>query len=140
MILNFLSILMFLLFFILGIIHFYWAIGGEWGLKNVIPTKNENLEFRPSSFATLMVGVISAILAGFYMNQTDIVLFKLPKWTNSILWITPSIFLIRAIGEFKYVGFFKSIKSTLFAKWDSKLYSPLCLIASVISFIIAYLN
>ena len=36
--------------------------------------------------------------------------------------------LARAIGEFKYVGFFKRVRGSRFAQLDSLLYSPLCLL------------
>ena len=36
-------------------------------------------------------------------------------------------FLLRAIGEFRYVGFFKRVRGTRFAFWDTCLFSPLCL-------------
>ncbi|WP_226000012.1 DUF3995 domain-containing protein [Paenibacillus sp. BJ-4] len=36
------------------------------------------------------------------------------------------LFILRSIGDFKWVGFFKRKKGTVFAKWDSVLYSPLC--------------
>ena len=142
MIINILSIVLFVIFSILGSIHFYWAFGGEWAIKNAIPTKeeNEDLTFRPSAFATFLVGVILILFACFYINQTDYISFKIPKWTNSLLWILPSLFLIRAIGDFKYVGFFKNIKNTTFAKWDAKLYAPLCLFISILGFIIANAN
>jgi hypothetical protein len=39
--------------------------------------------------------------------------------------------LARAVGEFKYVGFFKRVHGTKFARLDTLLYSPLCLILSV---------
>ncbi|TKI67695.1 DUF3995 domain-containing protein [Lysinibacillus mangiferihumi] len=42
------------------------------------------------------------------------------------------IFLIRAIGDFKYVGFFKKIKHSQFARNDTWLYSPLCLFISLV--------
>jgi Protein of unknown function (DUF3995) len=41
------------------------------------------------------------------------------------------VFLARAIGDFKYAGFFKKVKGTPFAKNDSRFYSPLCLFLSV---------
>jgi hypothetical protein len=31
------------------------------------------------------------------------------------------------LGDFKYWGFFKSIRNNQFAKYDSLYYSPLCL-------------
>ena len=33
---------------------------------------------------------------------------------------------VRAIGDFRYVGFFKTRKSGRFAAMDSRCYSPLC--------------
>ena len=48
------------------------------------------------------------------------------------------IFLLRAVGEFKLVGFFKTLTGTPFAFWDTWLYSPLCLAIAVIAFVIAY--
>jgi hypothetical protein len=40
------------------------------------------------------------------------------------------------MGEFNYVGFFKKVKDTEFAKWDTKLFSPLCLLISSFGFAI----
>ena len=50
------------------------------------------------------------------------------------------LFLMRAVGDFKYVGFFKSIRETSFAKMDSRFFSPLCLLISTISFLIFFLT
>lgn len=142
MLINTLLIVLFFIFLSLSLIHIYWVFGGELGLKNAIPTtkENENMNFKPSAFATALVALFLLAFACFYLIQVDFITFKLPKWTKYFLWILPIIFLIRAIGEFKYVGFFKSIKSTLFAKWDTKLFSPLCLFISVLGFVIAYFN
>ncbi|WP_298878852.1 DUF3995 domain-containing protein [uncultured Polaribacter sp.] len=140
--LNILLTVLFLTFLTLGIIHFYWAFGGEWAIKNAIPTKkeNENIDFRPGTFITFLVGVFLVAFAFFYLFKSDYFVVELPSWTSYFLWILPSIFLLRAIGDFKYVGFFRSIKTTLFAKWDKKLFSPLCLFLSVLGFVILYLN
>ena len=142
MITNILSILLFTIFFILGSIHFYWAFGGKWAIKNAIPTKSENetTSFRPSFLATLSVGLVLVAFAFFYLNQINFINVKSPKWTNLLLWVLPLLFLLRSIGEFKYVGFFKSIKTTNFAKWDTKLYVPLCFAISIIGFLIFYLK
>jgi len=50
-----------------------------------------------------------------------------------------SIFLLRAIGDFNYVGFFKKIKDTNFGKMDSKYYSPLCLVIAIMGFAVKFL-
>ncbi len=44
------------------------------------------------------------------------------------LWLTAVIFLLRAIGDFRYVGVFKRHRESSFAKLDTLLYSPLCLL------------
>lgn len=137
MIVDILSIVLSIVFFTLGFIHFYWAFGGEWGIKNAIPTKkeNEHIHFRPSPFATIIVGVILSLFGVFYIFQNSFVNIKLPNWTKFLLWITPTLFLLRVIGDFKYVGIFKNIKNTLFAKWDNKLYIPLCFCIGVLGWL-----
>jgi hypothetical protein len=39
--------------------------------------------------------------------------------------------LARAIGEFRYVGFFKRVRGSRFARLDTLLYSPLRLLLAV---------
>jgi Protein of unknown function (DUF3995) len=50
-----------------------------------------------------------------------------------------AIFLLRALGDFKYVGFFKSIKNTEFGRLDTQFYAPLCLYLGISSLIIKFL-
>ncbi len=39
--------------------------------------------------------------------------------------------LARAVGEFKYVGFFKRVRGSRFATLDTLVYSPLCLLLAI---------
>ena len=55
---------------------------------------------------------------------------------KSGLWIIAGIFILRAIGDFRYVGFFKSVKQSAFARADSRYYSPLCLLIGVLGIMI----
>ena len=136
-----LSIVLSIIFLLLSLIHLNWAMGNKWGFKEAIPTKeNGDRVFNPKNFDSIIVGLILLILACFYLLQVNAIGYKPPKWSHFFLWIIPSLFLLRAIGDFKYVGFFKNIKTTLFAKWDSKLFSPLCLSISIIGFLIVFLN
>jgi hypothetical protein len=60
-----------------------------------------------------------------------------PDWILKIgLWIIPIIFSLRAIGDFKYIGFFKQVKATEFARLDTVFYSPLCVMIALIGFIL----
>ena len=141
MIITFLILLLFIIFLSLGIIHFYWAKGGKWGFKNAIPTKeNGNLVMNPKTIDSIMVGIYLTSIAVFYLLQIDFFKIYFPFWTIYVSWIVPAIFFLRAIGDFKYVGFFKKIRTTLFSKWDTQLFSPLCLTISLIGFLIAYFH
>ncbi len=48
------------------------------------------------------------------------------------------LFLMRAVGDFNAVGFFKKIRSTAFAAYDTKYFSPLCVYLSVAFALLSY--
>ena len=41
-------------------------------------------------------------------------------------WLIAAVFALRAIGDFRYVGFFKRVRGSKFARLDTLAYSPLC--------------
>jgi len=50
-------------------------------------------------------------------------------------WLIAAAFALRAIGDFRYVGFFKRVRESRFARLDTFAYSPLCtLLALLIGF------
>ena len=54
-----------------------------------------------------------------------------PAWLSRYgLWLLAGVFLLRAIGDFRYVGFTKKVRATRFAQLDTRFYSPLCLLMS----------
>ena len=134
-----LSLILSLIFLTLAGFHYYWFFGGAWGLDHVIPSKtkaSKTLEI--PKFATLLVAVGLTGVAFLYLLKAGILIFHLPNLIRDYsYWVIPSIFTLRAIGEFKYVGFFKKVKGTNFAKADSKMFSPLCLFIGVIGFLVA---
>ncbi|MEL6719982.1 MAG: DUF3995 domain-containing protein [Bacteroidota bacterium] len=127
------------IFLILSIIHIYWALGGQWGIDKALPM-NEGGEktMNPSFLATIIVAIGLAVFSMFYLLETGWSGILLPNWLLSLAsWSIPSIFLLRALGDFKYAGFFKKITHTDFAKWDTRLYTPLCLFIGSLGIIIA---
>lgn len=50
------------------------------------------------------------------------------------------IFFLRAVGDYKFIGFFKTINSTRFAINDTEIFSPLCLFIALLSLIIFMLS
>ena len=51
--------------------------------------------------------------------------------------VVAAAFLLRAIGDFRLVGFFKRVRNTRFAAWDTRLFSPLSLGIGIASFWVA---
>ena len=136
---TFLSIILIVIFTALSILHFYWAMGGKWAFANSAPsTKEGKALFVPGRIASTVVGMglflfamVYAIKGGFYALDSLAWLVKIA------LWVIPAIFIIRAIGDFNYVGFFKKVKETGFGRMDSRVYSPLCLGIGALGLILA---
>ncbi|MEO0526191.1 MAG: DUF3995 domain-containing protein [Bacteroidota bacterium] len=137
-----LSLILIVIFFVIGAIHFYWAFGGKWGLDSVLPTNGKGEKvLRPKKKETVFVGVGLLTFALFYVSLSGILTIGIPQWILKYgAWIIPFIFILRAIGEFKYVGFFKRIKHTEFAKMDKWFFTPLCLVIALLGIIIQTMN
>lgn len=129
--------ILFGIFLFLSSLHFYWAFGGKWGSADVLPTKDDNAAqkaLNPGITATLIVALGLLAFGLLPLVITGTIPFPLPHWLDkSGLWIIAAIFGARAIGDFNYVGFFKRIKHTTFAKNDTKYYSPLCVMISLLA-------
>ena len=126
-------------------IHFFWAFGGTWGADGAIPTNREGKKMLnswdnfPSALATLVVAFGLLIMSLLHLEKVQSLSLPIPTWIDIYgLKIIAIIFFIRAIGEFRYVGFFKKIKETKFATLDTKYYSPLCILLSFNAFMTAF--
>lgn len=139
---NFLVLINTVIFILLSFLHFYWALGGNWGMEGVVPTFSDGKKtFKPGLHGTMGVGIAMGGCAFITIGNTGI--FDQSLSHTFIRYATLAIgalFLLRAIGEFKYVGFFKKVKGTLFAKNDTHYYSPLCLTVAAVSFLIIWLS
>jgi hypothetical protein len=121
---------------LLAAVHAYWAAGGEAGKGAAVPTAAGRAVIKPSALSTAMVAaglcVIAAILA------LRIGWLKLPGFAGDNIvvevaaWLIAAVFALRAIGDFRYVGFFKRIRDTRFARLDTLAYSPLCAVLAVL--------
>lgn len=136
------AILLFLIFLFLSSLHFYWGLGGRWGSEAVIPAGDNNTKvMMPGPLPTFVVAFGLLGFAVFILIKSGLLNINLPWWLEKYgLWIIAGIFILRAIGEFKYVGFFKKIKQTKFAQNDTKYYSPLCLLIGTLTIFIELSN
>ncbi len=132
---RFISIILSFIFLLLSIIHAYWSLGGRKGKDIAIPTKNNNTKiFSPGILSTLIVALGLFGFAVFILIKIKFLNIPIPHLINKYgLWIIATIFFLRAIGNFKYVGFFKKVKHTKFGRYDTKYYSPLSLVISIMA-------
>jgi magnesium-transporting ATPase (P-type) len=131
-----------IIFLVIALFHIYWAFGGKFGSKSVIPEIEGKATFNPPFLATIFVALAMLVcsflsiiaLKPIYKGTSPIFMSsKIEIYAQLALGI---IFMLRAIGDFKYAGFSKKVKGTNFAKNDTKYYSPLCVLISVIAFYI----
>ncbi|MCX6180339.1 MAG: DUF3995 domain-containing protein [Bacteroidetes bacterium] len=137
-----LSLLISAVFLFVSGIHFYWLFGGKWGVQQALPSNAQGEKvLKPKKIDTAIVAVIFLAIAIYYAIIANIISIALPLWMHQYGgWAMCTIFLLRAIGEFRYVGFFKKVKGTPFAIADTKYFSPLCLILAIFSLLIQVFN
>ena len=109
-------------FFILSGLHFYWVFGGKRGFDKSIPTVGDKPTLNPGRVITTIValGLLGFGVITYLLGFTDI---KSMKYGNLIVvagWCVSAIFLIRAVGDFKTVGFFKKIRRTDFSRYEDR--------------------
>ncbi|WP_316802112.1 DUF3995 domain-containing protein [Pedobacter nototheniae] len=131
-----------IIFLFLSALHFYWAFGGKWVAEKVIPTSPAGKHMlNPGKSSTLVVALGLLLFAFIIYFRNHSLFFSIPsRYLNVGALFIAGIFLLRAMGDFKYVGFFKKVNNTAFAKNDSKIYSPLCLYLSLSCLIIVILR
>ena len=127
-----------IIFLLLSGIHFYWAMGGRWGSLNAVPTNGKTGEaiFKPSVMATLVVAFGLLTLAFITFSNMHIFSLVSPQYLKVLNALIALLFLLRAVGDFRFVGFFKKVKNTSFAHYDKFYFTPLCLIISILQIII----
>jgi len=124
------AIVLCIVFLALAAMHVYWAIAGRAGLDGVVPTRDGKPFFQPGKTATLLVAAallaaaLVAVWRGAYLHLG-------PGWVpRAGIWVLVAVFALRAIGDFRYVGIFKRVRGTRFARNDTWLFAPLCMIIS----------
>lgn len=119
-------------YFAISLLHFYWLFGGTVGLHAAIPEVDGRPAFQPSRLATLVVATGLLMCALLILATSGVLSAPVPR--AALLWLTrllALVFFARAIGDFRLVGFFKRIRNSKFARLDTRVYSPLCLVLAI---------
>jgi hypothetical protein len=127
-----------IIFLILSLIHFYWAFGGRLWYNEVLPTNSTGSKRMEPGLTTGFIIAFGLLLLAFITigNQGLLDKYINRKYLRYGTLVISVIFFIRAIGDFKFFGFFKTIKETSFASNDTVFFSPLCVFTALISLFI----
>src|SRR5215210_2439004 len=103
------GLVLFLIFISLSAIHVYWGFGGKRAASAALPEKANNEKvLNPTPVHCFIVAFGLLCFALFVLVKSGIVFFALPvALLNSGAWALSLLFILRAIGDFKYLGFFK---------------------------------
>ncbi len=121
-----------LVFVTLALWHFRMALWPTFGASGAVPSVGGKPLFVPSPWATGLVGAVLLLFAWLVGATAGLV--EIGISVRVLSWLCDALalgLLARAIGEFKYVGFFKRVRDSEFARLDTLLYSPLCLLLAV---------
>lgn len=113
-----------LVLFVLASLHFHWAAGGKVPSDAVIPHRDGRPLLRPGRGGSALVGVL---LCGAGALVIAVAGGIGGDWPIRFCFALAGVMLLRAAGDFRYVGFFKQVREGRFAALDTKFYSPLCL-------------
>jgi len=124
---------------LIAAIHFYWAAGGSAWKAGAVPSRNGIPVLSPSPISTALVGIVLLGMAAVVGSTAGLVPRFLPDGLlRGASVMLALIFAARAVGEFRYVGFFKRVQGSVFAQRDTYLYSPLCLVLAVLIALVAF--
>ncbi len=125
---NVLAVITTAVFLGLTALHVYWALGGRRGTDGVIPTIDGRRALHPPPLGTLIVAVALAVAAALALGSTGILNSVAPAWLirGGLVGLS-LVFGLRAIGDFRLVGFTKRVKDTRFARLDTLVFAPLCM-------------
>ncbi|WP_353120485.1 DUF3995 domain-containing protein [Nitratidesulfovibrio sp.] len=114
------------------LLHGAWVLGSTLWLDRVIPRTPDSVGGRPLfamprglTGAVTLVFALLALLPGLTLGWLPL---PSPRVAPTLCLGAAFIFVVRAIGDFRYCGLFRRIRSTTFARWDARLYTPLCLL------------
>ena len=136
-----LTIAVCVIFLVLALWHFRMALAPATAKSAAVPGVQGKPLFVPSRRATVAVGIVLVLFAVLVAVTGGLVPLALPRVVP--VWLSCGLalgLLARAIGEFKYVGFFKRVRGSPFAKLDTLVYSPLCLLLSAGIALVALYN
>jgi hypothetical protein len=123
--------------------HLFWALGGRLGFSVSLPQRSNGLPvmnhrigwWGPAAGAVAAALILLGALA--LAAEGRLALPLPPLLVRMALGLTGAAFVLRAIVPTRWTGFLKRIRTTRWARYDTRLYSPLFLILGAALLVIA---
>jgi hypothetical protein len=118
--------------------HLHWAFGGRYGFSVSLPQRPDGAPvmahrlpwWRPAAGGVALGLVCLALLL---LSHAGYLQLPLPRrFTGFALACVGVAFVCRALIPNPYVGFFKGLRTTRWARYDTRLYSPLFLVLGLL--------
>jgi hypothetical protein len=114
--------------------HLHWALGGRLGFSVSLPQRQDGAPvmagrigwWRPAAAGIaaglVLLGALAVAVGGHLALPLP------PGIAKAALIVAGAAFILRALVPTPYTGFFKRIRATRWARYDSRLYCPLFLL------------
>ena len=112
----------------LAALHLYRAAGGRFGAAVVVPEVDGKATIHPGPLITLVVALLLSAAGALVAVRSGLVPGReiSPRLVQLATCVLALVFALRAVGDFRTVGFFKKVRDTAFARYDTRFFSPLC--------------
>src|SRR4051812_3769255 len=118
--------------------HLCWALGGRLGFPVSLPQRPDGTPvmahrfswWRPAAGAVALALAALALLLLAFAGHLPLPLPR--RLARAALLAVAAAFAARALVPNPYVGFFKSLRATRWARYDTRLYSPLFLLLALL--------
>jgi hypothetical protein len=126
----------------LAAIHVRWAFTGPGAFTAGVPTRPDGSPvLSPGPVAALGVAALLLASGWLLLERAGLGLDVLPAPMPAIGTAGVAVvLLLRGIGDFRYVGLFKRVRDTPFARMDSRFYTPLVLALAAVAGLVAALG
>lgn len=112
----------------IALLHAYWGLVGVGARSAALPEVDGRPVFLPTRAACFAVACALLVAAFVLLVRGGFVALPRAPWLGTAGSASVGVVLVaRAIGDFRYVGFFKRVHGSRFAVLDTRLFSPLCL-------------
>jgi hypothetical protein len=125
----------------LAVLHGAWGLGLKWGGIDLLPQNPDGTPlFNPGAVVCFVASAVFVLVALAFVLRVGILAIGVPAWVSyGGVWCIAAVLLLRATGDFRYAGLTKTIRNTSFARKDTRIYTPFCLVMAALCIVIQVL-